>query len=550
MSTLFNKSLSICRFPEKWKMANVTPIFKSKDSNILSNYRPISLLSCLGKVFERCVFKYLFNYLREYKHISIYQSGFTPGDCTTNQLVSMYHEVCTALENQNDIQLIFFDISKAFDKVWHKGLLFKLESVGIKHQLLQWFRDYLDNRKQRVIINGKHSSWANVTAGVPQGSVLGPLLFLIYINDITTNISCKTTLYADDTSISKHVTDPITSNNELQHDLTTIETWADKWKINFNPVKSEALLITRGLNRADSMFIFQNHIVNNVNEHTHLGLTWNKDGTWKNHLSNIINKAVKRVDMMRALKYKISMSALEKIYFAFIRPLFEYGCVVWNNVPRHDFIFNEMEKIQIQAARIITGTNMYASKQLLYLETGWEKLSKRREYHRLVLLYKILNDLAPAHLRNTLLSYTNQNINNYNFRHNNMQLIYTRTETFRSSFFPSSFRLWNELDQTVKNVNSLSLFKSKLKKKTRPHNPYHDLGCRKISCILASIRMKCSKLNHDLSVNNIIENDLCNCGNIETAFHFFLECPLYTIFRNDFQMETMFLPNHEHDLKW
>ena len=200
----------------------------------------------------------------------------------------------------------------------------------------------------------------------------------------------------------------------MQHDLTTIETWADKWKIKFNPVKSEALLVTRGLNRADSMFIFQNHIVNNVNEHTHLGLTRNKDGTWKNHLSNIINKAVKRVDVMRALRYKLSRSALEKIYFAFIRPLFEYGCVVWDNVPRHDFLSNEMEKIQIQAARIITGTNMYASKQLLYLETGWEKLSKRREYHRLVLLYKILNDLAPAHLRNTLLSYTNQNINNYN----------------------------------------------------------------------------------------------------------------------------------------
>ena len=137
LSTLFNKSLSISRFLEKWKMANVTPIFKSKDSNILSNYRPISPLSCLGKAFERCVFEYPFNYLHEQKHISTYQSGFTPGDCTTNQLVSMYHEACAALENQNDIQLIFVDISKAFDKVWHNGFLFKLESVGIKHQLLQ-----------------------------------------------------------------------------------------------------------------------------------------------------------------------------------------------------------------------------------------------------------------------------------------------------------------------------------------------------------------------------------------------------------------------------
>ena len=171
-------------------MANVTPIYKSKDSNILNNYRPISLLSCIGKVFERCVFKHLFNYLHDHKLISIHQSGFTPGDCTTNQLVSMYHEVCTALENQNNIQLIFFDVSKAFDKFWHKGLVYKLESVGIKYPLIQWFKDYLNDRKQRVIINGKSSARKNVNAGVLQGSVLGPLLFLLYINDIDTNLSC------------------------------------------------------------------------------------------------------------------------------------------------------------------------------------------------------------------------------------------------------------------------------------------------------------------------------------------------------------------------
>ena len=213
----------------------------------------------------------------------------------------------------------------------------------------------------------------------------------------------------------------------------TIEHWADKWKIKFNPLKSEALLISRGFDRTNSIFLFQNHTVQNVKVHNHLGLIWNDNGSWKNHLLNIINKAVKRVDLMRALKYKLGRSALEKIYFAFIRPLFEYGCVVWDNAPRHEYLFNEMERIQIQAARIITGTNNYAHKHLLYLETGWEKLSKRREYHRLILLYKILNGLAPQHLCNIFLSYTNFN-NGYNLRHNNMLLIYSRTETFRSYF--------------------------------------------------------------------------------------------------------------------
>ena len=128
--------MSLEKFPDKWKMANVTPIYKSKEPNQVSNYRPISLLSCLGKIFERCIFKHVYIYLHNNNVISMYQSGFTPGDSTTNQLVSIHHDVCTALDDHKDIQLIFFDISKAFDKVWHKGLLFKMESIEIKHSLL------------------------------------------------------------------------------------------------------------------------------------------------------------------------------------------------------------------------------------------------------------------------------------------------------------------------------------------------------------------------------------------------------------------------------
>ena len=181
----------------------------------------------------------------------------------------------------------------------------------------------------------------------------------------------------------------------------------------------------------------------------------------------VINKAAKRVDMLRALKYKLKRTTLEKLYFAFVRPTFEYGCVVWDNAPRHDLLFNEMERIQLRGARVVTGTNNFASKHLSYMETGWAKLSERREYHRVVLFYKILHGLTPHHLHNTLLNYTNLN-STYNLRNNYMQLIYSRTEAFRSSFFPCSFRLWNELDILTRASDSLSLFESRLsKEKTR-----------------------------------------------------------------------------------
>ena len=260
ISTLFNKSLNQGQFPDNWKMANVIPVFKGKDPSIVNNYRPISLLSCLGKVFEHCIFKHLFNYLHGNNLISMNQSRFTPGDSTTNQLVSIYHDVCTSLDNQRDIQLIFFDISKAFDKMWHKGLLFKLETVGIKGNLLSWFHNYLSNRKQRVVLNGKTPSWKSVNAGVPQGSVLGPLMFLIYINDISINLSCKTTLFADDTSLSKQITNSQVCELEIQNDLKTIETWAEKWKVTFNPKKSDALLVSRRIYRNNNTnFLFQGH---------------------------------------------------------------------------------------------------------------------------------------------------------------------------------------------------------------------------------------------------------------------------------------------------
>ena len=166
-----------------------------------ANYRPISLLSCVGKILEKCIKKHLTTFLNENSIISNSQSGFTQGDSTIYQLLSMYDDFSIAMDNNITTQAIFFDISKAFDKVWHRGLLHKLNSIGIRGNLLTWFNDYLSNRKQAVVLNGSRSEFLHVRAGVPQGSVLGPILFLIYINDITSEVTSTIKLFADDTSI-------------------------------------------------------------------------------------------------------------------------------------------------------------------------------------------------------------------------------------------------------------------------------------------------------------------------------------------------------------
>ena len=199
--SLINQSLRIGIFPDSWKDAHVCPIFKGGDSASVSNYRPISLLSCLDKVSERAVFKHLYNHFHDNNILTPLQSGFIPGDSTTNQLTFLYNTFCQALDSGKEVRVVFCDVSKAFDRVWHKGLLCKLKAAGVSGSLLSWLGSYLSNRKQRVTLPGTQSNWNYIQAGVSQGSILGPLLFLLYINDIVKDIKSNIRLFADDTSL-------------------------------------------------------------------------------------------------------------------------------------------------------------------------------------------------------------------------------------------------------------------------------------------------------------------------------------------------------------
>ena len=231
------------------------------------------MLNSEDKVFERLIFKHLYNHLRDNNVLSSLQSGFIQGDSTVNQLSFLYNTFCQALDMGKEVRVVFCDIRKAFDRVWHAGLLHKLKAAGVQGELLKWFTNYLAERKQRVILPDVASDWTYILAGVPQGSILGPILFLIYINDIVAEIGSNIRLFADDTSLYIIVENPITSAVCLNSDLSKISIWANNWLVDFNPIKTESMLISRKLNKPVHPPLFMQEVqIAEVSSHKHLGL--------------------------------------------------------------------------------------------------------------------------------------------------------------------------------------------------------------------------------------------------------------------------------------
>ena len=316
-----------------------------EDKSLVSNHRPISLLSNVDKVFERVIFKHLYNHLLDNSILTAFQSGFIPGDSTINQLTFLYDAFCRALDEGKEVRVVFCDISKAFDRVWHKGLIRKLEAAGIIGTVLQWFTDYLKDRKQRVVLHGAKSNWNYLNAGVPQGSILGPILFLIYINDIVSEIRANIRLFADDTSLYIIVQNPESAALCLNLDLIKISNWAKLWLVSFNYSKNESMIVSRKVNKPYHPPIYmENTEINEISAHKHLGIFFSNDCSWHSHIDYIKEKAWKRINIMRKLKFVLDWKSLETIYVSFIRPILEYGDTIWDNCTQYEK--RELDKIQ------------------------------------------------------------------------------------------------------------------------------------------------------------------------------------------------------------
>ncbi len=387
---LFQRSMNEGIFPTIWKLSNISPVFKKALRCLKENYRPVSLLSCISKVMERAVYNVLYKYFKTHGLLSERNSGFKENDSTINQLIHLCNNIYKGLDKSKDMCVVFLDVSKAFDKVYHKGLLHKLEQLGICGNLLKWLESYLSNRKQRVVINGKMSDPRPINASVPQGSILGPLLFLVYVNDLVDDRQTTPYLFADDTSLLATINprDPVSTFSDINNDLCTLSNWANQWRVTFNASKTVYMIISNKskVPRYPDLFLHGEKLTK-VTSHKHLGVTLTSNMTWNLHIDAALKKAASRLSNIRKIRFIITRKARETLYRSLVLPLLEYGSVLFDSCTL--YLKQRLESFHRQGAIVCTCAFRNTSYDKLLTELGWNTLDERRKLARLNIFYKM-----------------------------------------------------------------------------------------------------------------------------------------------------------------
>jgi len=472
-------------------------------------------------------------------------SGYKYLDSTVNQLAFLCHKIYEALENGQDVCFVSLDASAAFDRVWHKGLLFKLKQIGISGMLLTWFESYLNNRRQRVVINGKKSEWNYISAGVLQGSILGPLLFLIYVNDIITDIDSEILLFADDTCLYEPVFDPKTSIAKLNDDLVRLSSWAKQWLVNFNPLKTKFMVFSKKLHKIqyDPLFL-DGKVLGRVQSHCQLGIIFNDKMTWEDHVREKCTVAMKRVTLLKRLALKVPRNTKLAIYTSFIRPILEYGSVLFDNCTTA--MSDMMENVQRQAALTITGAYTNTKHACLLKELGLSLLCHRRTVSKVILIYKMIYNLTPKYLKSLL---PQEEPTRYHTRNSgNIRLPKISKNYFLKSFIPSSIRLWNSLENSLRNITDIDEFKKAVKKLYISDTVYKPYlwGYTKEFINLSRMRMGLSGLNAHRKQYNFINFSTCpKCqARKEDVVHYLLQCHAYAAQRTEMVADlSLLVPN-------
>lgn len=444
---LINLSFSKGVFPESLKIGKIRPIFKTGEKNRRENYRPITLLSSFSKIFEKCAVNRLTSFFEKYELFNKNQFGFKKGSSTTDALTKFINMICENLDNSNKCIGLFLDLSKAFDLVNHTVLLNKLERYGIRGIPWDWFNSYLTNRTHYVEVNGSKSNILGSSSGVPQGSVLGPLLYIIYVNDFC----CPNAiLFADDTTllISDHETaSMVTKANEL---LNETYEWIAKNRLVLNFNKTKFMKFNSIRQNNDHIQIKLN--TDNVEQVTttkFLGLNISSNCTWTSHIDEICKKAASTCYCVYQLSKVVSRPVLISFYHAYFQSTINYAIITWGCSPEAERVF----KLQKRAVRSIVCVNRRTSCRDIF-----------RELKILPLPCQYILSLAIYAKSNLRTSKTLNSNHSYNTRNGNiMEIPNHRLKLYENSPMYASIKVHNKLPNSYKHLNN-KIFKSKIKK--------------------------------------------------------------------------------------
>lgn len=455
LTLLFQQSINSGVVPDQWRRALVTSIYKKGAKSDPSNYRPISLTCICCKVMEHIVLSHMAKHLSLHNILLDTQHGFRERLSTVTQLISSIHDWALNLEKRSQTDVILLDFSKAFDKVSHKHLSAKLDFYGIRGSTLNWINGFLANRQQAVVVNGKQSSWVKVTSGVPQGSVLGPALFLLYINDIQTNITSSIRLFADDSIMYRQIASP-EDHRLLQQDLQTLAAWSQTWLMSFNISKCAVLNITRKRSPSSFQYTIFGQPLSTVKSHEYLGVTVSHDLLWNDHCEKTIKKANRTLGLLRRTLTPCTKEVKAKAYESLVRPRLEYASEAWN--PSSQKMVNRLEQVQRAAARFVHRDYRRETPVTPMISSlGWDSLHHRRLLAQTATFYKIHHCLVNINFPPCVTTAHYFARTDHLLKYN---IVQTTIDPYKYSFYPRCIRIWNNLPSQAVTAPSLLVFKS------------------------------------------------------------------------------------------